>query len=154
MARVEESIEIAAPPANVFRFCHELEKRPDWDVRVTRIELLTSKPVRQGTLIRVDAGRGGEALFSWDGEYTRFQYPTSSTVRVLDAAPSSPFKSGSETWQFSAVGSGTRLVVIWEYQPRGILSRIGDTLGGRASIRRALRRSLANLKELIESGRA
>lgn len=152
MARIEESIEIAAPPANVFRFCHELEKRPDWDVRVTRVELLTSKPVRQGTLIRVDVGRRGEALFSWDGEYTRFQYPISSTVRVLDAAPSSPFKSGSETWQFSALGNGTRLTVVWDYTPRGILSRIGDALGGRASIRRAIRRSLVNLKALIEQG--
>ncbi len=152
MARIEESVEIAAPPANVFRFCHELEKRPDWDVRVTRVELLTSKPVRQGTLIRVDAAWAGGALFSWDGEYIGFQYPLSSTVKVLDAAPSSPFKSGSETWQFSALGGGTRLVVIWEYQPRGILARIGDVLGSRASTRRAIRRSLANLKALIERG--
>lgn len=152
MARIEESIEIAASPANVFRFCHEPEKQPDWDVRVTRVELLTSKPVRQGTLIRVDAGRAGEALFSWDGEYTGFQYPVSSTVKVLDAAPSSPFKSGSETHQFTAVGSGTRLTVIWEYTPRGVLARIGDALGGRASTRRAIRRSLSNLKKLIEGG--
>jgi uncharacterized protein YndB with AHSA1/START domain len=150
MARIEESIEIAASPTDVFRFCHEPEKRPDWDVRVTRVELLTPQPVRQGTLVRVDAGRAGEALFSWDGEYLSHQYPISSTVKVLDAAPSSPFKSGSETWQFSAMGGGTRMTVTWEYTPRGIIARIGDALGGRASTRRAIRHSLANLKGLIE----
>ena len=152
MARIEESIEIAASPADVFRFCHEPGKRPDWDMRVTRVELLTSKPVRQGTLVRVDAGRAGEVLFSWDGEYIGFQYPISSTVKVLDAAPSSPFKSGNETWQFTALGGETHLTVIWEYTPRGILARIGDALGGRASTRRAIRRSLLNLKKLIEGG--
>jgi hypothetical protein len=152
MARIEESIEIAASPASVFRLCHEPEKRPDWDERVTRVELLTSRPVRQGTLVRVDAGRAGEALFSWDGEYVGFQYSISSTVKVLDAAPSSPFKSGGESWQFVALGGGTRLTIVWEYTPRGILARIGDALGGRASARRAIRRSLVNLKKLIEGG--
>lgn len=153
MARIEESIEIAAPSANVFRFCHEVERQPDWDVRVTRVELLTSRPVRQGTLIRVDAGRASGNIFSWDGEYVSFQYPTTSTVKVLDAAPSSPFKSGSETWQFTSTGSGTRFTLVWDYTPRGLFARIGDALGGRASIRRAIRRSLANLKALIESGK-
>ncbi len=152
MARIEESVEIAAAPANVFRFCHEPEKRPDWDERVTRVELLTSKPVRQGTLVRFDIGQAGGALFSWDGEYVRFQYPLGSTVRVLDAAPSSPFKSGTETWEFSATAMGTRVTVIWEYSPRGLLARIGDALGGRGSARRAIRRSLANLKKLVEGG--
>jgi len=153
MARIEEHIEIAAAPANVFRFCHDVTRWPKWDERVMRAELLTSEPIRRGTLLRIDAGRSGRFLFSWDAEYAEFQFPHNSTLRVIDAAPSSPFGSGAESWQVSAVGGGTRFTLVWEYQPRGFLGRLGDALGGRASTRRAIRRSLANLKALIEAGR-
>ncbi len=152
MARIEEHVEIAAAPANVFRFCHDPARRPEWDERVIRVELLTNPPVRRGTLFRVDAGRSGRFAFTWDAEYTEFQFPTSSTVRVLDAALSSPFGTGSESWQFSSVSGGTRFTLVWDYKPRGFLARLADALGRRASTRRAIRRSLANLKAILETG--
>jgi len=152
MARIEERIEIAAAPAVLFRFCHETAHRPDWDERVEGVELLTRPPVRRGTLLRIDAGRSGQFLFSWDAEYAEFKFPHSSTLRVLDAAPSSPFDAGSESWQFSSVSGGTRFTLIWDYQPGGFFSRIADLLGRRASTRRAIQRSLANLKAMVETG--
>jgi hypothetical protein len=152
MARIEERVEIAAAPAVAFRFCHDSARRPQWDERVMRVELLTPEPVRRGTLIRIDASRSGRFLFSWDAEYAEFQFPYSSTLRVIDAAPSSPFRTGSESWKFGPAGGGTRFTLVWEYQPRGFLARIGEALGGRASTRRAIRRSLANLKAMIEAG--
>jgi hypothetical protein len=41
---------------------------------------------------------------------------------------------------------------VWEYQPRNIITRIVDAVGGRALTRQALRRSLANLKKMVEGG--
>lgn len=158
MARIKDQIEIAAAPATVFRFCHDVTRRPDWDERVVCVELLTPKPIRLGTLLRVDAARSGAFVFVWDAEYVEFQFPSSSTVRVIDAAPSSPFVAGSESWRFSSSGSsgptggGTRFALVWDYQPRGFLARITDALGRRGSTRRAIRRSLANLKAMIEAG--
>ena len=154
MARIEAQIEIAAASSDVFRFCHDVTHRAEWDERVSGIEMLSPSPVRQGRLLSVDASRGGRYAFSWDAEYTEFKYPSGSTVRVLNAAPSSPYKAGTESWSFSstgAVGGGTRFAVVWEYEPRHILARIADAVGGRASNQRAVRRSLANLKELLES---
>jgi len=151
MARIEDHIVIAAAPATVFKFCHDVAHRPEWDERVTRVQLLTSKPIRRGTLVRIDAGRSGNYLFSWDAEYVEYHFPSSSALRVIDAAPSSPFSAGTESWQFSSAGGGTRFAVVWEYRPRGIIARIGDVLGRRASTRRAIHRSLVNLKELIEA---
>jgi hypothetical protein len=154
MARIEEHVEIAASPSVVFQFCHDLARRGEWDERMVRAELLTGEPVRRGTLLRIDAGRAGKYLFSWDAEYTEYQFPSNSTLKVLDAAPSSPFGAGgTEAWQFSRTGSGTQFSVCWDYKPRGFLNRLADALGQRASNRRAIRRSLANLKKLIESGR-
>lgn len=152
MARIERQIEIAASPSAVFRYCHEADKRPEWDERVGRVEVLTPGPIRQGSLVRLDARLSGRFLFSWDAEYASFQFPLSSTVEVLDAAPSSPFKSGSETWQFSAVGGGTLFTLIWEYKPRHWMAAITEALGGRAVTGRAIQQSLNKLKRIMEAG--
>jgi hypothetical protein len=152
MPRIEDHIEIMAAPSAVFRFCHDVARRPDWDERVVGVELLTNRPIRQGTLLRIDAGSSGKFLFSWDAEYAEYRFPHSSTLRVLDAAPSSPFNAGSESWQFSPAGGGTRFVLVWDYQLRGFLARITDALGRRASTRRAIKSSLANLKAMVEAG--
>lgn len=154
MPKIQEEIEIAAPPAEVFRFAHDVASRPKWDVRVVRMELLTSAPLRSGTLFRIDAGSGGVVSFSWDGEVMAYRFPHSSMIRVMDAAPSSPFTRGTtEAWEFTATGNGTRVTITRDYKTRGFLGRLGDALGGRAAARRAIRRSLLNLKRLLEKGR-
>jgi len=150
MARIQAKITIAASPLDVFRFCHDVEKRPLWDERVKRVKLLSSGSVRSGTLIQVDAARGERYLYTWDGEYSRYQYPSSSTISVIDAAPSSPFSKGSESWQFDGVSEGTLVTVVWEYTPRNWIQSILDTFGKRLATGAAIRRSLANLKTLVE----
>ena len=153
MPQIEDTIEIAAPRADVFRFCHDISNWPDWDEQVVHVELLTPRPIRQGTLLRIDSKQGG-AVFSWDAEYIRFQLPQGSRVRVIDAASSSPFGKGSELeWELSSVGSSTRFTWIWDYRPHGLIARIVDALGRRASTQKAIQRSLTNLKEMIEGGR-
>jgi hypothetical protein len=152
MPSIEAQIEIAAALSTVFRFCHDVSKRAAWDERVMGAELLSPAPIRAGTLLRIDAAREGEFAFPWDAEYTAFQFPQSSTLQVLDVASSSPFVSGADTWRFSATGGGTRLTVVWEYQPRGFIGRLLDGLGRRAAVRRAIQRSLVNLKTLLEAG--
>jgi ribosome-associated toxin RatA of RatAB toxin-antitoxin module len=151
MPRIEESIEIAAAPITVFKFCHDAARWPEWNGRVVGAELLSPKPVRRGTLLSIDAGRAGRYLFSWDAEYTEFQFPRGSTLRVINAAPSSPFKAGSESWKFDSAGGGTRFTVTWDYEHRNFIARVADALGRRAATRSAIRRSLANLKALIEA---
>lgn len=151
MARIEASIQIAARPATVFRYCHDLDRRPEWDERVVGAEMITPPPVRSGSVIRIDAGRSGEYQFTWDAEYTTYQMPSGSTLKVLDAAPSAPFRSGTETWRLRQTGEGTDFTLIWEYQPRGFIARITDALGRRAGTARAIRQSLEKVKTLIES---
>ncbi len=153
MPHIEESIDIAAPIGDVFRYCHDIARRPRWDVQVSGVELLSPAPIRQGTLFRVDANYGGGAVFSWDAEYVGFQFPLASRVRVIDTAPSSPFAAGSEIgWQFSSVGGQTRFTWTWDYKARGFLARIADVLGGRGAMRRGIQRSLAKVKEQMEKG--
>jgi uncharacterized membrane protein len=152
MPRIEEQIEVSVARPEVFKFCHDVKQRPEWDEQVDNIEILSSGPIRQGTLVRVDA-RQGSSLFSWDAEVSAYTFLQSSHVRVLDAAKTSPFGRGSETiWEFESVGSGTRMTWIWDYKPNGFMSRIMDGLGRRSSTRRAIKRSLANMKSMMEAG--
>jgi hypothetical protein len=116
-----------------------------------RFKLITSTPIRQGTLFQADATAPSGAIFGWEGEFAELKYPSNAVLRVLDAAPSSPFKSGTETWRFDTTGKTTKVTLTWEYQSRNVIARILDWIGGRAVTRRAIRLGLANLKKMIES---
>lgn len=151
MPRIREHIDIEASSTDVFRFCHDPDHRPEWDERISRIKMITRAPIRRGTLVRVDARRGRGPVFSWEGEYVEFHYPSSSVIRVMDAARTSYFKLGREEWQFGRSGAVTRFTLTWEYELRGFLGRILDRLWRRSSIRRAIKRSLANLKKMLEA---
>ncbi|MEA3375805.1 MAG: SRPBCC family protein [Chloroflexota bacterium] len=153
MARIAAEIDIDGRPTDVFRFCHDADRRPEWDERVTRVNVLTPKPVRRGSVIRVDAHpTTGGPVFSWEGEFVEYQYPSRSRLTVIDAAPSSYFVGGSEVWDVRRSGAGTRLTFTWDYEPRGFVGRILDPLVRRGRIRRAISESLENLKQRMEAG--
>ena len=59
-------------------------------------------------------------------------------------------KGSRETWTFSSVGGSTRFTLKWDYKTKGFLGRVTDRLAGRSSMRRAIRRSLGNLKKTME----
>ncbi len=138
-----------AEPADIFRLCHDVDRRPEWDERVSRAELLSRSSIRTGGLIRIDADTSRGPLFTWEGEYVDYQFSTRSRVNVLDAAPSSYFESGSETWELKRQNETIRFTLIWDYEPRGFLERILDVIR-RSATRSAIQRSLQNLKKMCE----
>ncbi|TET53100.1 MAG: SRPBCC family protein [Anaerolineales bacterium] len=153
MTRISESIQIGAAPTEVFRFCHDLKRRPEWDERVDRIELQGfSNVLRNGALVRVDSHAARGLPYSWEGEYTQFRSPRGSTVRIMETARVSNLNpGGSEEWQFEPAEGGTCFTIIWTYEPRGLLGRMLDPLGRRAANRRAIRHSLQRAKAQIEA---
>jgi hypothetical protein len=101
-------------------------------------------------VIRFDTRLGNGPVFSWDGEVVDYHFPSSSKVRIVDAAPSSTFSGGRETWRFSFSGGVTRFTLTWDYEPRGIVGRVLDLITRRRATRRAIRKSLQNLKVAVE----
>jgi len=130
--------------------CHDMDRRPEWDERVSRAEVLTTGPVRRGTVIRFDSDPAVGNVFSWDAEVVHFHYPSSATLEVIDVAPSSSFAGGSETWRFDGSAQSTRLTVVWEYRPKGLIGRLLDFLVGRRANAGALKQSLRNVKTAME----
>ena len=151
MPRLVEQIQIARRPPDTFRLCHDLDRRAEWDERVTRVEVLTPKPVRRGSVVRIDMRPAMGSVFSWEGEFVDYTFPSSSKLEVIDTAPSSYFVAGREAWRLETSGRGTLLTLIWEYRPRGLIGRIVDALMRRGSIRRAIKQSLKNLKAVAEA---
>jgi hypothetical protein len=151
MPRFEEQINIARRPTDVFRLCHDIARRAEWDERVTRAQILTQKPIRRGTVVRIDTRPAIGGVFSWEGEFVDYSFPGSSRVEVIDAAPSSYFVAGSEEWHFESSGRGTLFTLTWDYRPRGLIGRIADALMRRSSIHRAIKQSLENLKRMAEA---
>jgi uncharacterized protein YndB with AHSA1/START domain len=151
MPTIQKRIQIEARPTGVFRFCHDMDRRPEWDERVTRVSILTPKPIRRGTVVRIDTEPPMGDVFSWEGEYREFHFPSSSRLDVIDVAPSSHFVEGSEVWEFRRSGNGTELSLLWKYKPRGILGTVLDLTVRRHAVRRAVAQSLENLKEMIEA---
>lgn len=151
MPRIEEQVEVTARSSDVFRFCHDLERRPEWDERVSRVNVLSPKPIRRGSVVRLDTDpASGGPVFSWEAEFVEYHYPSSSRLKVIDAAPSSYFVDGTEEWRVRKSDGGTTVTLTWDYQPRGILGRITD-LFRRRGTRQAIRQSLQNLKQTLES---
>jgi uncharacterized membrane protein len=154
MPLIEESIEIDAARTDVFRFCHDLSHWPEWAEQIENAEFITPKPVRRGSLLRIDARQGRSAVFSWEAEVAEYQLPSASRVRAIDTARSSPFAAGSEMkWEFESTGRGTRFTWRWDYKPSGFFASILDALGRRSSTQKAIQRSLEKVKELLEAGR-
>lgn len=151
MPRIEEQIEIAAGSTKVFRVCHDMDRRPEWDERVSRAQVLTPKPIRRGSVIRFDTQPAVGNVFSWDAEVVEYSFPSSSKLRVVDVAPSSSFVSGNETWRLSSSGGSTRVTLTWEYKPRGIIGGILDLLVRRRSTGKAVQESLRNLQRSVEA---
>ena len=153
MPTIETQIHISASTFDVFRFCHDAQQRPLWDERVVSVEMLTDPPVRRGTLMRFDSSDKMHP-HSWDAEYQDFQYPSGSKLTVIDTSLSSPFRTGSETWDFVSEQGGTLVKMMWTYTPRHAVDALLDSLWKKGRMRRVMQRSLANLKSLIESGQA
>jgi uncharacterized protein YndB with AHSA1/START domain len=150
MPSIRKQVHIEARPTSVFRFCHDPDRRPEWDERVSRMKILTPKPIRRGTVVRVDAQPPAGDVFSWEGEFKEYHFPSSSRLEVIDVAPSSHFVEASEEWDFRRSDNGTDLTVLWEYRPRGILGRLLDAAVRRSSTARAIAQSLENLKSIVE----
>jgi len=151
MPIIEETIEITAPRANVFKLCQQLNRWPDWNEQVSHVEMVSPAPLRSGSWLRIDSKPERGGVFSWDAEVVELQMPSGLRLRVMDVAKSSPFAPGSElTWQLEAAGNSTRFTWRWDYQTQGIISSLIDKLGGQSAARRAIRQSLANLKAKFE----
>lgn len=132
--RIEASIEIERPPAEVYALIADLERGPEWQPSLVRVD------VERGVEVRRLGGHEREASF----EVTRDEPPRLFEI-VSHAAPIRVWA----TFELRPVESGTRVNLSLVLELGGALRFAGRMIRGRAE--REARENLQRLKELLET---
>ncbi len=136
----EQSVVIGAPPAKVFGFLHDPERRPEWDAMVdtARLEGVAGAPDARLHL------HGRRTAPSWVGAYSVYEPPRRSVLRLVDGV-GMPFSDFRQTITVERAAGGSSSVSLrLEYQPRGPV-RILERFTLRPRLASAMRHSLQNL---------
>ncbi len=136
---IEHAVDIQRSPDDVFDYCTDLRREPEWNPRTRRIQKLTDGPIGLGTRYRGEWIKGDPMTI----ELVRFERPTSwasvGRSRRLLA------DSGG---QVSKTPGGARLVIRMELQPQGPLRLLLPVLG--PTMRRREGRNLGAIKAALE----
>jgi len=138
--RVELTFEIARPPAEVFACLADVEKLPDWQSSLR--EAHADGPLAKGSLIaekRSLFGREAET----EHEVSAFEPGRRLTLRTVRG----PVQLEVDH-ELEPAGDGTKLRVLAEGRPTGILRVAGPALT--AAARQELRRDFERLKAILE----
>src|SRR5258708_6339884 len=131
---------IERPIPEVFAFISDPENLPRWNYYVTGCTKVDTSPARVGSSYRL-VRKSDTRVFS----VTEFEQDRRLVIRFR--APTPPLEI---RFTLESTGSGTRLTDAWEL--RGLAGFVPGF--ATAPIRPAVRQSLVNLKELLETGRA
>ena len=133
--KVEERVEIARPPEDVYAVVADLERGPEWQPSLVRVDL------ERGVEVRRVAGHEREASF----EVTRNDPPRLFEI-VSHAAP----VRVRATFALEPVRAGTRVHLTLVLELGGALRFAARMVRGRAE--REARENLERLKALLEQG--
>ena len=145
MAKVEFSIAIDRPVADVYRVLSTPELTPRWSTYAIEEHFTTPGPLALGSRRRATVRRFGGGTTQNEIEVTAIEPGRRLAVRSVEAPV--PFTS---SWVFTPVDGGTTVDWTWDFALPGWL-RMFDPLMG-AFFARALRPDLARLKAMMEAG--
>jgi uncharacterized protein YndB with AHSA1/START domain len=141
VVRVEHSLVIERPPAEVFAYTTDPANLAEW--QSTALEARSEGPVQQGahvTEVRKFLGRRMES----EVEVTAFEPDRRFALKVLSGPVPFAFEQTLEPSD-----GGTRVSVVAEGEPGGFF-KLAEPIVARA-LRRELRGNLETLKDVLES---
>jgi carbon monoxide dehydrogenase subunit G len=131
--KIAEEIEIARPPEEVYAVVSDLERGPEWQPTLVRVD------VERGTEVRRIAGHEREARF----EVTRAEPP-----RLFELVSHVSGVRAWATFELEPAGAGTRVRLSLLLELSGPLRFAGRMIRGRAE--HEARENLERLKQLVE----
>lgn len=141
MGRVQNTVHIARPAAEVFAFVADPTTAPKWNKLVLKASV-SETPVRMGTSFHTTGKLMGRTI-ELDG-------------RVIEHQPNTRFATRSEkpypftiAWSFEPEGGGTRVVRTGDLQTTGLLKLLSPITRRIAS--RTDQASLERMKALLEA---
>ena len=142
MAVLENAIEIARSPVEVFDYCSDLSNELQWSPGYMKsVERLTDDPIGIGTRYRAEWQQGGPNVL----EYTRFERPVAWEATADSKTLGMVFQGRVEP-----TSTGSRLVIRMDLHPHG-LARLAAPILSRVMQAQEIR-NLAAIKRTLESG--
>lgn len=132
--KIGKRIEIARPPEDVYALVSDLERGPEWQPSLVRVD------VERGIEVRRIAGQEREASF----DVTRNEAP-----RLFEIVSRGGPVRASATFELTPAGAGTRVDLSLVLELSGPLRFAGGMVRGRAE--REARENLERLKRLLEA---
>ena len=132
--KIEERIEIARPPEDVYALVSDLRRGPEWQPSLVRVD------VERGIEVRKVAGQEREASF----DVTRNEAP-----RLFEIVSRGGPVRATATFELTPDGAGTRVDLSLVLELSGALRFAGGMVRGRAE--REARENLERLKALLEA---
>jgi uncharacterized membrane protein len=142
MAHAENTITIDRPIKKVFEFVLDGMNAPLWRPSVADVKLLPGKPLGVGAVYKQGLkGPTGRI----DGDYELVEVKPEEWIRFqVIAGPARP----SGTYKFEAVGSGTKVTFILDFQPKGLAKLMDGMIN---STMKEEVGTLSNLKSYLEA---
>jgi carbon monoxide dehydrogenase subunit G len=132
--KIEQRIEIARPPEDVYALVSDLRRGPEWQPSLVRVD------VERGVEVRKIAGQEREASF----DVTRNEAPRFFEI----VSRGGPVRAWA-TFELIPNGAGTRVDLTLVLELSGPLRFAGGMVRGRAE--REARENLERLKALLEA---
>ena len=145
MTRIEESIEINAPPEKVWKMIAH-ERLPEWFDLFKKVELTSKEDDKLGATHHMTSELYEIVKIEWDGETTEWIENGMYAWRTIGG----PF-TGFGSMSLTPVGSGTRFTIAMDYQiPHSFLGRLMDKLLIHEALESEFDEGLKELKILLE----
>jgi len=147
MTRIVDSIDIAAPPVEVFLFFVP-QRMPYWygSEMAAEFEVSGGEPdFAVSQKVRV-SGKLGKKAVSHTAVITRYEWNRLLEWRFEDSYG----VRGIERWELTPTASGTRVTMLSEYRMPDIFSRAADWLLTRHAVKRRDGDYLARLRKYAE----
>lgn len=103
MASCNFSVDIEAPIETVWLLTQSPARRPEWDYRIIKAELVDASAPQKGAKFRSIGRLFGP--FQLEMEYVTVEPNQRSAVRLV-ASKGIPFKSGGGSWHYKDLGNG------------------------------------------------
>lgn len=151
MATFDIAIEIDAPIELVWVLTQSAERRPEWDARVERVELLNSESQQKGTIMRT-VGKAWGRPFYMDLKTVAFDIGQRCAV-VLVGAEGMPFDKGGGTWKYEELGeSRCRFRATQNFTPKDTrFGKFADRWLYQPYLARTTKQSMLRLKRIAET---
>lgn len=144
MIRAEATVDVARPPAEVFRFVDDFARMPGWHSLCVQLEQTSPPPRRAGSTVRYTFKQSGHTqtlegrLSDYDpGRRLTFEFADKSFHIVVD-------------FDLRASGAGTSLTHAVEIEPQGLLGKVATPMI-RAATQKQVAEDTARLGRVLEA---